>query len=135
MQAGQALLRAFSKAELTTAEKSRYENDLKAERDKTKTLRHGLKVAKAKVVELEKERDEATDKAKRAERKLVKMQKQEKKKMKEVDGKAFQAGYDRVGAEYVREARKMVNDEIELRMPIAYRRGYKDGVKAACGVL
>lgn len=29
----------------------------------------------------------------------------------------------------------MVNEEVQMRVPIAYRTGYKDGVKAACGVL
>ncbi|KAI8571316.1 hypothetical protein RHMOL_Rhmol01G0110100 [Rhododendron molle] len=50
--------------------------------------------------------------------------------MKEVDEKAYQAGYDRAGLEYVREARSMVNDAIELRVPIAYRAGNKAGMKA-----
>lgn len=95
VQAGQALLRAFSKAELSTVEKSRYHDDLKAEHDKSKTLRHNLKAAKARVVELEKKRDEAVGKAKNAERELGKMQRREKRKMNEVDGKAFQAGFDR----------------------------------------
>lgn len=55
--------------------------------------------------------------------------------MKEVDGAAYQAGYDRAGAEYQREAQQMVNEVVEFRVPIAYRMGYKDGVKAACGVM
>lgn len=88
------MLRAFNKAELTTAERSRYHDDPKAEREKTKSLRGRLKLVKAKVAELEKERDEAADKAKRAERELGRVQRREKRKMKEVDGKAYQAGYD-----------------------------------------
>lgn len=35
----------------------------------------------------------------------------------------------------MRDAQKMVNEAIEFRVPIAYRIGYKDGVKATCGVL
>lgn len=72
---------------------------------------------------------------KKAERELGKVLRREKRKMKEVDSKAYQAGYDRARAEYMRDARKMVNEEIEFSVPVAYRTGYKDGVKAACRVL
>lgn len=132
VQAGQALLRASKKAELVAAKRSRYHDDLKAEREKVKSLKTSLKAARARAAELEEERDEAADKAKKAEHELGRVQKREKKKMKEVDGKAFQAGFDRAGAEYIREAQKMVNEAIEERVPIAYRTEYKDG---ACGVL
>lgn len=98
-------------------------------------MKNNLRVAKARAVELEKERDEAAHKAKKAERELGKVQRREKRKMKEVDGKAFQASFDRARAESIREAGKMVNEAIEFRVPVAYRTGYKDGVKAACGVL
>lgn len=49
--------------------------------------------------------------------------------------KAYHAGFDRAGAEYKREAKRMVNEEPVLRVPIAYRMGYKDGVGATAGVL
>ncbi|XP_058216136.1 uncharacterized protein LOC131327138 [Rhododendron vialii] len=135
VQAGQALLRASNKAELVSAERSRYREDLKTERDKVKTLKSNLKVAKAHAAELEAEKVELEERAKKAERELGKVLRREKRKMKEVDGKAYQAGFDRAGAEYVREARSMVNDEVKSRVPIAYRTGYKDGVKAACAVM
>lgn len=134
MQAGQTLLQAFNKAELTTAERSHYHDDLKAEHEKVKLLKTSLKTAKARAANLEKEIDEAADKAKKAERELGKVLRRERRKM-EVDRKAFQAGFDRAGAEYIRQARKMVNDQVEVRVPIAYRRGYKDEVAAAFSVL
>lgn len=70
MQAGQALLQPSNKATLKAAERSRYRNDLKAEREKNKTLRGSLKVAEAKSEQLREERDKALAKAKKAERKL-----------------------------------------------------------------
>lgn len=70
-----------------------------------------------------------------AEREMGKMQRWEKRKIKEVDAKAYQAEFDRAGVDYKREARKMVNEEVILRVSIAYRTGYKDGVAAAAGVL
>lgn len=135
MQTGQALLHATNKATLATAERSRYCKEIKVEREKVKALEQQLKVAKARTGELEKERDGALDKAKVAERELGRMQRREKRKMKEVDAKAYQAEFDRAGAEYKREARKTVNEELILRVPIAYRTGYKDGVAATAGVL
>lgn len=105
------------------------------EREKVKSLEQQLKVADAKAGELEKERDEAAGKAKVAERELRRIQRREKRNMKEVDTRAYQAGFDRVGTEYKREARKMVNEEVVLRVPIAYRMGYKDRVATTAGVL
>lgn len=89
VQVGQALLHASNKAALATAERSHYRKDLKAERDKVKALEQQLKVAEAKIGELEKERDGALDKVKIAERELGRMQRREKRKMKEVDAKAY----------------------------------------------
>lgn len=99
------------------------------------TLKESLKVAEARFLELEKERNEAADKAKKTKVELGRMQRRERRKMKEVDGKAYQAGFDRAGAEYKMEARKMVNEAVEFKVPIAYRMGYKDGVAAAASVL
>lgn len=48
-------------------------------------------MAEAKAGEMEKERDEALGKAKVANRELGRMQRGEKRKMKEADGKAYQA--------------------------------------------
>ncbi|KAI8538439.1 hypothetical protein RHMOL_Rhmol09G0103600 [Rhododendron molle] len=101
---------------------------VQTKRDRTKPLKKGLKLAKAKIAELEKERDESLEKAKKAECELGQVLRREKRKMKEVDEKAYQAGYDRAGQEYIRDARSMVNDEVKMRVPIAYRTGYKDGV-------
>ncbi|KAI8530177.1 hypothetical protein RHMOL_Rhmol11G0035500 [Rhododendron molle] len=101
VQAGQALLWASNQAELLAAERTRYRDDMKAERDKAKSLKNSLKLANAKLVELKKERDEALEKAKKVEGDLCRMQRLEKKKIKEVDEKAYQAGYDRAGAESI----------------------------------
>lgn len=135
MSAGQALLRASRQAELLAAERTRYRDDAKAEREKTKATKNGLRLAKTRVAELEKERDEALEKAKKAERELGQVVQREKRKMKEVDEKAFQAGYDRAGAEYIREVKSMVNEELTKKMLISYRTGYKAGVRAACAVM
>ncbi|KAI8550430.1 hypothetical protein RHMOL_Rhmol06G0106100 [Rhododendron molle] len=133
--AGQALLRTSNKAELVTAKRSRYHEDLKAECEKVRSVKTSVKATKARVTEMEKERDEALDKAPEAERELEKIQRREKRTMKKADGKAFQVGFDRAGSEYIREARKMVNEAIKFRVPVAYQTGYKDGVKAICAVL
>ncbi|KAI8530297.1 hypothetical protein RHMOL_Rhmol11G0045600 [Rhododendron molle] len=135
VQAGQASLPASNQVELVATERTRYHEDLKAEREKVRSYKGSLKTAKARIAEMEKEKEEMADKLKKAERELGQVLRREKRKMKEVDEKAYQPGYDRAGAEYMRDARKMVNDEVEIRVPIAYNRGYKDGVKAACGVL
>ncbi|KAI8550787.1 hypothetical protein RHMOL_Rhmol06G0134300 [Rhododendron molle] len=130
MQAGQAILRASQQVELVVAERGRYIDDLKAEREKSRSYKGSLKTAKAQIVELEKEKEELADKLKKVEREIGQVIRKEKRKMKEVDEKAYQAGYDRAGLEYIRDARSMVNDEIKLKVPIAYRAGYKDGVRA-----
>lgn len=98
------MLRASNKAEHVVAERSRYHDDLNAEREKVRSLKTSLKAAKARAAELEKERDEAADKAKKAERELGRVKRKENRKMKEVDGKAFQAGFDQAGAEYIRHS-------------------------------
>jgi hypothetical protein len=144
-QAGQAVLRANQQASLVIAEHKRAYDDLKTERLKSKSYKGSLQTAKATIKDLEKEAREVEDlreensvlasKLKKAERDLGQVLRREKRKMKEVDEKAYQAGYDRAGKEYLREARSMVNDEIKLRVPIAFRTGYKDGVKATCAVL
>ncbi|KAI8568020.1 hypothetical protein RHMOL_Rhmol02G0166200 [Rhododendron molle] len=131
----QAILCASNQAELVAVERTCYHEDLKVEREKVRSYKGNLKTAKARIAEMEKEKEEMADKLKKAERELGQVLRREKRKMKEVDDKAYQAGYDRAGAEYMRDARKMVNDEVAIRVPIAYNRGYKDGVKAACGVL
>ncbi|KAI8568472.1 hypothetical protein RHMOL_Rhmol02G0202500 [Rhododendron molle] len=59
-KAGQALLRVSKKAKLVTAERSRYRDDLMIERDKVKSMKTGLKGAKARIAQLEKERDKAS---------------------------------------------------------------------------
>ncbi|KAI8550496.1 hypothetical protein RHMOL_Rhmol06G0111500 [Rhododendron molle] len=118
--AGQALLRASNQVELLVAERTRYRDDIKTERDKAKSLKNSLKLAKAKIAELEKERDEALENAKKAERELGQVLRRKKRKMKEVDEKAYQADFDRAGAEYMRDAQSMVNDEVKLRVPVSY---------------
>lgn len=102
-----------NKAELVIAERSRYCDDLLTERDKVKSLKTSLNMAKARIAQLEKERDETAEKAKNAERELGRMQRGKKRNMKEVDEN--QAGYDRAAP-----ARSMVNDEIKKRIPIMY---------------
>lgn len=130
------MLHVSNKATLAAAERSRYRSDLKAKHEKVRVLKEILKVAEARAGELEKEIDETLGKVKKAECEVGKMQRREKRKMKEVDGKAYQTGFGNLpGAEYKREARKMVNEAVELRVPIAYWTGYKDGVAAATVVL
>ncbi|XP_058189243.1 uncharacterized protein LOC131306830 [Rhododendron vialii] len=135
VQAGQALLRSSINAELVLAERTRFHEDLKVEHEKVRSYKGSLKMAKAQIAELEKERDEMEERMKKAEHEVAKVLRREKWKMKEVDSAAYHAGFDRAGAEYMQEARSMVNDAIKMRVPIAYRTGYKDGVKAACGVM
>ncbi|KAI8560124.1 hypothetical protein RHMOL_Rhmol04G0231600 [Rhododendron molle] len=131
VQAGQAILRAYKKAELVAVERARNYDDLKAEREKVRSYKGSLKMVKTQIAELEKEKEEMDDKLKKAEREPSQVMRREKRKMKEVDEKAYQAGYDRAGAKYIRDARSMVNDEVKVQVPIAYRIGYKDGVAAA----
>lgn len=92
------------------------------EREKVKALKESLKLAEARSSEFEKERDEALGTAKKVDRELGRVKRREKNKMKEVDGKAYQAGFDRADAEYKREARKIVNEAVEFRVPITIGR-------------
>lgn len=80
-------------------------------------------MAEVKVRRLEQERDEALKRAKATERELEKVKKEEKMKLKTADAKGYQDGFNRAGEEYKREARKMVNEELVLKIPIAYRAG------------
>lgn len=59
VQAGQALLQSSNKVTLAAAERSRYHNDLKTEREMIKALKEKLKVAEARFEVLKKERDKA----------------------------------------------------------------------------
>ncbi|KAI8559768.1 hypothetical protein RHMOL_Rhmol04G0199700 [Rhododendron molle] len=130
MQASQAILRAYNQANLLSAERKRCHTDLKAEREKSKSYKGSLQMAKTHMVELEKEKEELAEKLKKAERELGQTLRREKRKMKEVDQKAYQIGYDHAGLKYMRDARSMVNEHLREKVPIAYRAGYKAGVSA-----
>lgn len=129
------MLNATKKAALVTAERSRYRKEIRVEREKVKALEQQLEVTEARAEKLEQERNDALKRAKSAERELEKLKKEEKRKMKVADAKGYQDGFKRARDEFKREARKMVNEELILKIPIAFRSGYKDGVANAAGVL
>lgn len=63
------------------------------------------------------------------------MERMEKKKLNEANVKGYQDGMINVVEEYKRTTWGMVNEAITIRIPIAYRVGYKDGARAMAGVM
>lgn len=64
-----------------------------------------------------------------------KMKEEEKEKMKVADAKGYEASIKRATLEYTQIAHKMVNDELEIRLPDFYRLGYAAGAEAMAGVM
>lgn len=64
-----------------------------------------------------------------------KLKEEEKEKMRQADAKGYEAGIKRAAMEYTQIAHKMVNDELEVRLPDFYKLGYAAGADAMAGVM
>lgn len=73
--------------------------------------------------------------AAKAEAELKKMKKEEKDKLRHADAKGYEARIKRAALEYTQIAHKMVNEELEVRLPNFYSRGYNAGADAMAGVM
>lgn len=70
-----------------------------------------------------------------AEIKRLREEEEEKEKLRAADAKGYEAGIKRAALEYAQIAHKMVNDELEVRLPDFYRLGYDAGAEAMAGVM
>ncbi|KAF7128858.1 hypothetical protein RHSIM_Rhsim10G0098800 [Rhododendron simsii] len=109
--AGQAALKAYDKASKVSAEHERpFRNDRESFRAKWRTSSENQQVK-------EKE-DEG-----------------EREKIQEADAKGYEAGIKRASAGVHQVAHKMVNDELEVRLPDFFKLGYAAGADAMAGVM
>ncbi|KAG5543441.1 hypothetical protein RHGRI_016241 [Rhododendron griersonianum] len=134
--AGQAALKAYDKAAKVSAERERYRTDRDNFRAKFKISETQLQETDAEVEKLKKEFAEARTAASTAEAEVEKMKKEEREKLREADAKGYEAGIQRAALEYTQTAaHKMVNDELEVRLPDFYKLGYAAGADAMAGVI
>lgn len=66
---------------------------------------------------------------------MRKIQEEKRDKLRKADTKGFEAGIKRAALEYTQVAHKMVNDELEARLPDFYKLGYAAGADAMAGVM
>lgn len=134
-QAGQVALKAYDKVSKVTAECERYRTDRNSYRTKWRISEQQIKDTEAEVELLKKELANAKAAAATVVAEMKKMKEEEKEKMKVVDAKGYEASIKRAALEYTQIAHKMVNDELEVRLPDFYRLGYAAGAKAMAGVM
>lgn len=70
-----------------------------------------------------------------AEAETKRLKKEEKEKLKIADAKGYEAIIKRAMLEYTQTAHQMVNEELEVRLPDFYKRGYAAGADAMVGVM
>ncbi|KAG5546309.1 hypothetical protein RHGRI_018472 [Rhododendron griersonianum] len=121
--ARQVALKAYDKATKVAAKNERYKNDCK-------TWEQQAKNAEAEVERLKRQLADATTSAEVAKAEVKRVKEEEKEKLKAADLKSFEAGIKRVALEYTQIAHKMVNDELEARLPDFYKLGYMAGADA-----
>lgn len=63
------------------------------------------------------------------------MKDEEREKMRAADAKGYKAGIKWAALEYTQIAHKMVNDELEARLPDFYKLGYAASADAMAGVM
>ncbi|KAG5525280.1 hypothetical protein RHGRI_031831 [Rhododendron griersonianum] len=133
VQAGQAALKAYDKVSKVSAERERYRTDRDSYRTKWRTSEQQIKDTEAEVERLEKELADAKAAAAKAETK--KLKEEEREKLRQADAKGYEAGIKRATLEYTQVAHKMVNDELEVRLPDFFKLGYAAGADAMAGVM
>ncbi|KAG5563118.1 hypothetical protein RHGRI_005762 [Rhododendron griersonianum] len=117
VQAGQAALKAYDKASKVSVESERYRTDRDNFRAKFKISESQLKETDAEVEKLKKELADAKVASYSAEAEVKKLKEEEKEKLRQADAKGYEAGIQRAALEYTQTAHKMVNDELEVRLP------------------
>lgn len=120
-QAGQAALKAYDKATKVIVERERYRTDRDYFRQKWRTSEQHAKNAEAEVEKLKKELADAKAASEIAEAAMKRMEVEENEKMKIADANGYEARIKRAAIEYTQIAHKMVNDELEARMPDFYK--------------
>ncbi|KAG5557181.1 hypothetical protein RHGRI_007450 [Rhododendron griersonianum] len=116
------------------AERECYKSDRDIARQKGKTWEQQAKTSGAEVERLKKELADARAMAGAAQAEVEKMR-MEKEKLKATDLKGYEDKIIRASQEYTRVAHKMVNDELEVRLPDFYRLDYAFGAKEMTGVM
>ncbi|KAF7135137.1 hypothetical protein RHSIM_Rhsim08G0112500 [Rhododendron simsii] len=102
---------------------------------KGKSWEHEAKNAEAEVEKLKKELVDAVTAVEIAKGAVRRMKDEEKEKLREADLKSFEAGIKRAALEYTQITHKMINDELEARLPDFYKLGYAAGANAMVGVM
>lgn len=134
-QAGQAALKAYDKATKVSVKRERYKNDRDSLWQKGKMWEQQAKNAKAEVEKLKKELADARTATEVAEAEVKRVREEEKEKLRATNLKGFEAGIKRAALEYTQIAHKMVNDELEMRLPDFHKLGYVVGADAMAGVM
>lgn len=93
------------------------------------------KTAEAEVERLKKELADTRTATDVAEAEVGRMKEEEKEKLRDADLKGYEAGIKRAVLEYTRVAQRMVNDELEARVPDFFKLGYDVGADAMAGVM
>ncbi|KAF7154506.1 hypothetical protein RHSIM_Rhsim01G0191200 [Rhododendron simsii] len=135
VQAGQAALKAYDKAAKVSAERERYRSDRDSFRTKWRISEQEVKDKDAEIKRLKKELADARAAVELASSELNKVKAEEKEKMREVDTKGYEAGIKRAALEYTQVAHRMVNDELEVRLPDFFKLRYAAGADAMAGVM
>ncbi|KAF7152942.1 hypothetical protein RHSIM_Rhsim01G0087400 [Rhododendron simsii] len=135
VQAGQAALKAYDKASKVSSERERYRSDRDSFRAKSRILENQLKESEANVERLERELADAKEAAAAAVENLKKAKEGEREKLRVADATGYEAGIKRAALEYTQIAHKMVNDELEVRLPDFFKLGYAAGADAMAGVM
>ncbi|KAF7126485.1 hypothetical protein RHSIM_Rhsim05G0211400 [Rhododendron simsii] len=135
VQAGQAALKAYDKASKVSADRERFRNDRESFRAKWRSSDQQVKEKEDEVKHLNKELADAKAAADSFAAELKKMKEQEREKIQEADAKGYEAGIKRAALEYTQVAHKMVNDELEVRLPDFFKLGYAAGADAMAGVM
>ncbi|KAF7114141.1 hypothetical protein RHSIM_RhsimUnG0097400 [Rhododendron simsii] len=130
VQAGQAALKAYDKASKVSADRERFRNDRESFRAKWRSSDQQVKEKEDEVKHLNKELADAKAAADSFAAELKKMKEQEREKIQEADAKGYEAGIKRAALEYTQVAHKMVNDELEVRLPDFFKLGYAAGADA-----
>lgn len=128
-------MKEYDKASKVSTEQERYRTDRDLFRQKSRNWEQQEKDVEAKVERLKKQLADARTVANVAEVEVKKVLEEEKEKMRIADAKGYEAGIKRVVLEYTQIAHKMVNDELEVRLPDFYRLGYAAGADAMAGVM
>ncbi|KAF7152420.1 hypothetical protein RHSIM_Rhsim01G0019100 [Rhododendron simsii] len=135
VQAGQAALKAYDKASKVSAERERYRSDRDSFRAKWRASDQQVKEKEDEVKNLKKELADAKAATDIVSAELKRIKGEEREKIREADAKGYEAGIKRAALEYTQVAHKMVNDELEVRLPDFFKLGYAAGADAMAGVM